>query len=206
MTFSAENVFFILFAGMALGGALSVILQRSPLYSALSLIVTFVATAALFVMLNAQFLAALQLIVYAGAIIVLFVFVIMLLNVRTEVGRLDAHRGLRWVGAPLAVLTCAIVAWAIYGATRPAGASDATIYKSPRSVVAGRVETVGHDLFTRYLLPFEATSVLIIMAIVGSIVLARRSMESDLALPVEFEGEPEPENVPSADVIEEAEV
>lgn len=202
MDFSAEHVFFILLAGMAIGGALSVILQRGPLYSALSLIVTFVATAGIFVMLHAQFLAALQLIVYAGAIIVLFVFVIMLLNVRTEESRLDAHRGLRWIGAPLAVGMMGLVAWAIGSGMSNADAG----YNAAQSVRTGTVETIGHELFTKYLLPFEATSVLIIMAIVGSIVLARRAMQSDDAEPIELAGEPEPEDIPSEDVTEEAEV
>ena len=192
----AELIFFMLFAGMAVGGALSVIFQKSPLYSALSLIVAFIATAAIFVILHAQFVAALQLVVYAGAIIVLFVFVIMLLSVKQEESRLDTHRGLAWIGIPVAALTMALVAWVLVrdmgddvGSATPAG-----------SVAAGRVELIGEQLFTKYLLPFEVTSILIIMAIVGSVVLARRASEILPPAPVdEVEEEDEPEDEPDDD-------
>ena len=102
---SAAQWFFLLFAAIAVGAALEVVMQRSPLYSAIALVVTFGALAANYVLLKAQFIAAIQIIVYAGAIIVLFLFVIMLLNVRTEESRIDTFAPLRLVVWPsLAVL------------------------------------------------------------------------------------------------------
>ena len=166
-----EMAFFGLFAALAVGGALSVVLQRSPLYSALSLILTFAAFAGNYILLKAQFIAAIQIIVYAGAIIVLFVFVIMLLNVRSEESRLDQNRTVKWLAGPFALGLLAAVLYAVSEVQMPRPIS------AERSAAVGTVEAIGQALFTDYLLPFEATSVLILMAIVGSIVLARRAPE-----------------------------
>jgi NADH-quinone oxidoreductase subunit J len=168
-----EQIFFLVLAAVAVAGALSVVFQRSPLYSALSLIATFAAFAGHYIMLKAQFIAAIQIIVYAGAIIVLFVFVIMLLNVRSEGSRIDRNRAVYWIAAPFAVALLGLLFYVTRGVNVPGG------FDSGRSVTVGTVEAVGHGLFTEYLLPFEATSVLIIMAIVGSMVLARRAQQTE---------------------------
>jgi NADH-quinone oxidoreductase subunit J len=165
-----EQIVFLILAAVAIGGALSVVLQRSPLYSALSLIVTFAAFSGHYIMLKAQFIAAIQIIVYAGAIIVLFMFVIMLLNVRSEESRIDRNQLVRWIAAPFAVAFLAVLLYAVRGVDTVGG------FDTQRSVAVGTVEAIGNGLFTEYLLPFEATSVLIIMAIVGSMVLARRAL------------------------------
>src|SRR5215475_10882676 len=97
------KVLFILFAISAVSGAVSIVLQRRPLYSVLSLVVTLISLAALYVLLQAQFIAAIQVIVYAGAIMVLFVFVIMLLNVKEDLTP-DRHRLLRYLAVPVAIV------------------------------------------------------------------------------------------------------
>lgn len=168
-----EIVFFYLFAALAVGSALEVVLQRNPLYSAIALIFSFAALAANYVLLRAQFIAAIQIIVYAGAIMVLFVFVIMLLNVRAEESRLDKYSALKFLAVPGIAVLLASMMYTIRSSTM----DQVAMSKSAGSV--GLVETIGRDLFTVYLLPFEAASVLIMMAIVGAMVLARRSLQTD---------------------------
>ncbi|HKY05409.1 MAG TPA: NADH-quinone oxidoreductase subunit J [Blastocatellia bacterium] len=164
-----EKALFIIFAVFAVGTALNVLLQRNPLYSALSLIGTLAAFSAIYVMLRAQFIAAIQIIVYAGAIMVLFVFVIMLLNEPKDVPQIDKQRGLRYLAVPFAALLMAEAFYVIRFVPNIAmPASDG----GARAV--GTVWSVGTGLFTSYLLPFEVTSVLILMAVVGAMVLARR--------------------------------
>lgn len=161
------TLLFILFAGMAVGCAISVIAQRNPLYSAISLIGVFVSLACLYVTLAAPFIAAVQVIVYAGAIMVLVVFVIMLLNVE-EQERPMRLRALVPIGVVLAAIFFAETAFIIFfvqssPATPTANVSD-----------VGLTSSIGSGLFTTYLLPFEITSILLLMAVVGAMTLARR--------------------------------
>ena len=161
---------FILFAGMAVGSAIAVVAQRNPLYSAISLIGVFISLACLYVMLAAPFLAAVQVIVYAGAIMVLVVFVIMLLNVEQE----DRRTRLAFLvpaAVGLAAILIAEVTFILYWVqsspvTPPGNVSD-----------TGLTSSIGTGLFTTYLLPFEITSILLLMAIVGAMTLARRTAE-----------------------------
>jgi NADH-quinone oxidoreductase subunit J len=164
-----EKVLFIIFAVVAVAAALNILLQRNPLHSALSLVGTLIALSALYVMLRAQFIAAIQVVVYAGAIMVLFVFVIMLLNAPKEAPYIEKHKSLRFLAIPFAGLLIA-EAFYIIRSVRPIEmpATD----DSAQAV--GTTLSVGTKLFTDYLLPFEVTSVLILMAIVGAMVLARR--------------------------------
>jgi NADH-quinone oxidoreductase subunit J len=160
---------FLLFGGLALGCAISMVAQRNPLYSAISLIGVFISLACLYLMLAAPFIAAVQVIVYAGAIMVLVVFVIMLLNVEEEARRPLRMRYL----VPLAVgLAAVLVAEAsfilFYVQTNPATP------RAPLTSNVGLTANIGAGLFTRYLLPFEITSILLLMAIVGAMSLARR--------------------------------
>lgn len=191
---TAEHYFFFLFAIVAIASSLEVVMQRSPLYSAVALIFTMAALAANFVLLKAQFLAAIQIIVYAGAIIVLFVFVIMLLNVRAEESRLDRFTALRWVAAPSAIVLFA----GAFAAIRFSNLD--TLTPSPNASTAGTTEAIASVMFTKYLLPFEAASVLIMMAIVGALVLSARAKEYDAELAglqkQADEPEPEPEVEP----------
>jgi NADH-quinone oxidoreductase subunit J len=166
-----EKVLFILFAIVAVLSALNILLQRNPLYSALSLIGVLACLSALFVTLNAQFIAAIQIVVYAGAIMVLFVFVIMLLNEPKDVPHIDKQRGLRFVAIPFAGL---LLAEAVYVIVRvPHPATQMLKVDNPEQAF-GTTWSIGTALYTHYLLPFEVTSVLILMAIVGAMVLARR--------------------------------
>lgn len=165
---------FILFAGLAIGCALSMVAQRNPLYSAISLIGVFISLAALYVMLSAPFIAAVQVIVYAGAIMVLVVFVIMLLNVEEE------ERGRIRLGflVPTAVLLAGLLfaeaAFVIYSVEFPNRAAGPGPL-DPSASTVGLTASIGSGLFTKYLLPFEITSLLLLMAIVGAMTLARRA-------------------------------
>ncbi|HYW69789.1 MAG TPA: NADH-quinone oxidoreductase subunit J [Pyrinomonadaceae bacterium] len=159
---------FILFAGMAIGCAISMVAQRNPLYSAISLIGVFISLACLYVTLAAPFIAAVQVIVYAGAIMVLVVFVIMLLNVEEEEHRPLRLRSLVPIAVVLAAIFFAETAFIIFfvhnAPNTPAGnVSD-----------VGLTSSIGAGLFTSYLLPFEVTSILLLMAVVGAMTLARR--------------------------------
>jgi NADH-quinone oxidoreductase subunit J len=164
----AETVLFIVFATVAVAGALNILIQRSPLYSALSLIVTLAALSAIYVTLQAQFIAAIQIVVYAGAIMVLFVFVIMLLNEPKDQPHIEKHKWLRYLAIPFAGL---LIAEAFYVLQR---VPHRALPGPQEGLSPGSVESIGIALFTDYLLPFEVTSVLILMAVVGAMVLARR--------------------------------
>jgi NADH-quinone oxidoreductase subunit J len=162
------GLLFILFAGMAIGCAISMVAQRNPLYGAISLIGVFISLACLYVTLAAPFIAAVQVIVYAGAIMVLVVFVIMLLNVEEEERRPLRMRALVPVAMGLAAVLFAEAAFIIFFVE----ASPATPTRNLSDV--GLTSSIGAGLFTSYLLPFEITSILLLMAIVGAITLARR--------------------------------
>jgi NADH-quinone oxidoreductase subunit J len=146
--------------------AISVVAQRTPVYSALSLIVVLCSLAVVYLLLGAQFIAVIQVIVYAGAIMVLFVFVIMLLNAGREAPS-QRSRMARWLGAPLVIAFMAEVLLAVWqrfpvASARPAASLDA----GPAAI--------GHLLFRSYVLPFEVTSILILVAILGAVVLAKK--------------------------------
>ena len=161
-------VLFILFAGMAIGCAISMVAQRNPLYSAISLIGVFISLACLYVTLSAPFIAAVQVIVYAGAIMVLVVFVIMLLNVDQAERQPRRLRSLVPIAVGLAAILFAEAVFIIFFVQ----ASPATPAHNVSNV--GLTSSIGTGLFTSYLLPFEITSILLLMAIVGAMSLARR--------------------------------
>jgi NADH-quinone oxidoreductase subunit J len=178
VTFLSEHItqiLFLAFAALAVVAAFNVILQRNPIYSAIALIIVLAALAALFLTLNAPFIAAIQILVYAGAIMVLFVFVIMLLNVRAEEAVPDKQKYLQWLAVPLFGALLAEVFFVIrYVGDTPAALPSANDPGANPAQVLGTVESVANGMFTNYLLPFEATSVLILMAIVGAMLLAKR--------------------------------
>ena len=162
---------FFLFGGLAIGCAISMVVQRNPLYSAISLIGVFISLASLYVMLAAPFIAAVQVIVYAGAIMVLVVFVIMLLNVEEEERRRMRLGFLIPTAIALAAVLIAEAAFVFYS-VRSASASP---LQDPTTSDVGLTASIGRGLFTTYLLPFEITSILLLMAIVGAMTLARRA-------------------------------
>src|SRR3989440_999295 len=159
---------FILFAGMAIGCAISMVVQRNPLYGAISLIGVFISLACLYVTLAAPFIAAVQVIVYAGAIMVLVVFVIMLLNVEDEERQPTRLRSLVPIAIGLAAILFAETAFIIFFVHSSPGTPTTNISD------VGLTSSIGAGLFTTYLLPFEITSILLLMAVVGAMTLARR--------------------------------
>jgi NADH-quinone oxidoreductase subunit J len=158
-------IFFVL-AALAVLGAVSLILQRHPIHSALSLIVVMVALAGLYLLMGAEFVAAVQIIVYGGAIMVLFVFVIMLLNAGEE-ERTNFSKLATYAGIPLAVATAGLIAAAIVRSS--AGLSSA----GPNGALTS-TKKLSMLLFREFVYPFELTSFLILVAILGAIVLAQR--------------------------------
>jgi len=165
-----DSILFLIFAAIALGCALNLVLQNHPISSALSLIGVMGALAALYLLLGGEFIAAAQLIVYAGAIMVLFVFVIMLLNAGTET---PAHRSLwpKYLGVPLLLVLLGFVGYLIEKVLPASAGVQFGLFRG------GSPLDVGKALFTSYLLPFEVTSVLILVAILGAIVLAKREVD-----------------------------
>jgi NADH-quinone oxidoreductase subunit J len=166
--------FFVLFAVMAIFGALMMVLQRNPVASALFLILTFVSLSGLFVLLYAPFLAAVQVIVYAGAIMVLFLFVIMLLNLRHDIDDGVHHAARRLFGWFLGVVLAALI-WLFFQRPWTLGPEGGV---TPEAVAeVGNTQVLGLRLFTDYLLPFELTSLVLLVAIVGAVVLSLRRGE-----------------------------
>ncbi len=163
-----STLLFIVFAGIAIGCAIAMVSQSNPLYSAISLIGVFVSLASIYVTLAAPFIAAVQVIVYAGAIMVLVIFVIMLLNVEQLEPRRKRLKFLVPLAIGMAALLLAETAFILYSVQSPerAGGNLSNV---------GLTHSIGEGLFTRYLLPFEVTSVLLLMAIVGAMSLARRT-------------------------------
>ena len=161
---------FIIFGALALGGALNLLLQRHPIHSALSLVVVMMSLAVLYWSLGAEFLAAAQVIVYSGAIMVLFVFVIMLLNAGTE-QRTRGSRAAYAVGIPGAAGIFCLLSF-VFLSER--GALMTSNIGGDLSNATDNIAQVSAMLFTRQLLPFEVTSILILVAILGAVVLARK--------------------------------
>ena len=157
-------VSFVLIAAIVIGSALGLVLKRNPIHGALFLVVNLGSIAALYLMLGAEFLAAAQVIVYAGAIMVLFVFAIMVLIPGKEETGPDPRRRYRLVALPVGA---ALLAELTLIAVRRGGAP-------PGPAVPGGVETIGRLLFTNYLFPFELTSLLLLAAMVGVMLLAKR--------------------------------
>jgi NADH-quinone oxidoreductase subunit J len=165
------SIFFLLFAAVAVFGALMVVLQRNPVSSALFLVLSFCSLAGLYVLLHAPFLAAVQVIVYAGAIMVLFLFVIMLLNLQKDVDE-GLHRAARRLFGWLLGLVLAAQLYLLLRAPWGLGPQG---QEPPEAVnQVGNTQVVGVRLFTDYLLPFEITSIVLLVAIVGAVVLSLR--------------------------------
>ena len=176
--------FFWLLAAGALIGAFGVVIMRQPVHSALFLLLCFLSMAGLFVLLNAEFLAAVQILVYAGGIMVLFIFTIMLVNIRRTGAEPYVNRQ-----AGFAILTglllLAVVGGTVLGVARreagaeiaPADAAKLSTVVVRGTEVTGNSQAVSWGLYRDYLLPFEIASVFLLVAMVGAVVLGKRTME-----------------------------
>jgi NADH-quinone oxidoreductase subunit J len=166
-----ETLFFSIVAAIAILMSILVIRCKNPINSALSLIMTFFCLATLYVMLEAPFMAAIQVIVYAGAIMVLIVFVIMLLNIRTESGRRTQHALFLGAATGLFLLFQTWYLLSRSSLTGTKGPIDSAVIAK-----VGHTQLIGQSLFTDFLLPFEITSILLLVAIVGAVVLAKKKL------------------------------
>lgn len=165
-----ELIIFIILGTVAIGTAVAVVLSRNPIYAVLLLVVNFFSLAMFYLVLSAQFVAFIQILIYAGAIMVLFLFVVMLLNLTGAIENVrDKLPVQRWLAAIFGVVLLGLVA--VVALT---GAFQAVPEGGPLPVGFGTSTPVGTLLFTNYLLPFEATSILLLISMVGSIVLAKR--------------------------------
>ncbi|MCH7938521.1 MAG: NADH-quinone oxidoreductase subunit J [Candidatus Marinimicrobia bacterium] len=160
---------FYIFAGLLLGSALFVVLNRNPMYSIVALVFAFANLAGLYFLLEAYFIGVLQVLVYAGAIMVLFLFVVMLLNVQPDQPQLGVVPLERWWYGVLVilfvVLLLILVGRGAQGSLPAAGDEASSI---------GSVRAVGEALFTKYLLPFEIAGLMLTVALVGTVFLAKR--------------------------------
>lgn len=174
------TVLFFVFGGLAIASALSTVYHRNPLYSAISLVGVFISLSCIYVTLAAPFIAAVQILIYAGAIMVLVVFVIMLLNLDEDAG-FNRLRYLYVLGSGLGVLLLGQTFFIFYAVTRAPNVS------SDQSQTVGKTLNIGQSMYTQYLLPVEIVGVLLLMAIIGSVILVRRLSQPQLELVVEEE-------------------
>lgn len=176
----ASTILFFIFAGFAIACAVSMVYQKNPLYSAISLVGVFISLSCIYIMLAAPFIAAVQILIYAGAIMVLVVFVIMLLNL-DEDAPLNRLRYLYAVGGGLGLILLAQTFFIFYA-----------VMKAPKQAVdqtetVGRTISIGSGMYTEYLLPVEIVGVLLLMAIIGGVILVRRLEPAQLELVVDNE-------------------
>lgn len=170
-----QSIFFFLFAGLAIACALMVVFKENPVSSALSLVMVFFAFAGIYALQEAHLIASLQILVYAGAIMVLFIFVIMLLN--ADVPSLDLGRasmGLRFGAVGLCGTLLGIFSWA-FRVSQGAAVKGAFTAEAIESA-GGNTRVISELMFSQYILPFELTSVLLLGAIVGTVAIAKRKL------------------------------
>jgi len=164
------EILFYVFAVVLVGAGLGVILARNPVHAALSLVLCFVTSAALWLLIEAEFLAIVLVLVYVGAVMVLFLFVVMMLNINTESMRAGFTRH-AWLGA--LVVFAAVTEFLVVAVARKLGVD---VHKVPEAVAAGHSNTqdLGVALFTRYAYPIEIAAMLLLVAIVAAIALTMR--------------------------------
>ena len=168
-----EPALFVVLAAVTVITAILVIVQRNPVASAIYLIITFFCLGGIYLLLSAPFIAVIQILVYAGAIMVLFLFVIMLLNLEKEKKLITRHRLQKVLGAFLGIILLAQIGM-IFRSILLEGSKGK--FPAEQVAAAGNTQVVARLLFTDYLLPFEITSVLLLVAIIGAIVLAKRQI------------------------------
>ena len=167
-----ETLIFFILALIATGSAINILAQRHPIYSALSLILTFIALAGIYIQMRAEFIAVMQIVIYTGAIMVLFVFVIMLLNARQDPVPVHSLHLINYFGLPLSILLLVQVSFVLFKAYSGYGIS----LSSPSLNLGGNTAAIGKELYTHYVLPFEVTSILLLVAIIGAIVMAKKEI------------------------------
>jgi NADH-quinone oxidoreductase subunit J len=170
---SLEIILFILFSSICAVSAVLMVTRPNPVISALFLVLNFASLAGLYLILNAQFIAVAQVIVYAGAIMVFFLFVIMLLNPEKERKFLEHKPKLKIFTVVIVALVLIQLAYIIFIA-RP---SETLTREVAESVNAGTIESIGREMFTNYVLPFEAAGYLLLAATIGALVLAKKKFE-----------------------------
>jgi NADH-quinone oxidoreductase subunit J len=164
--------FFVILAVFAVATAVAMVVSRNTVNSALFLVLNFVSIAGIFLLLKARFLAVVQVLVYAGAIMVLFLFVIMLLNIDDEENLFNKFRIKYFFGFIFGAIVLAQIIYSIIGATHVMAAANVNIG------TFGTVEAVGNVLFTRYLIAFELTAILLTAAVVGALFVAQHKIKS----------------------------
>ncbi len=168
-----ELVLFTLFATICAVSAVLMITRPNPVISALFLVLNFASLAGLYLTLNAQFIAVAQVIVYAGAIMVFFLFVIMLLNPEKEKRFFEEKRKLRIFIISIVALVLVQIVYMIF-LSNP---SDSITSEVSRSIQTGTIENIGREMFTNYILPFEAAGYLLLAATIGAMVMAKKKFE-----------------------------
>lgn len=163
-----QTILFFIFAALSVAGGIMVISLRNPVYSALSLVLTLFALAGEYVLLLAHFIAIVHIAVYAGAIVVLFLFVIMLLNIRSEERVSGSLKYMVYIGVPLGIIL-------FYELGSIAFKEFNNVYV--RATDIGTVEKIGLALFSKYVLPFEITSILLLVAMLGAIYFSKQKLE-----------------------------
>ena len=179
-----STAIFFLFAGLAIASAVSMVYHKNPLYSAISLVGVFISLSCIYMTLAAPFIAAVQILIYAGAIMVLVVFVIMLLNL-DEDKPLNRLRYLYALGGGLGLVLLVQTFFIFYAVMR------APNVPADQTMSAGKTLNLGQAMYTEYLLPVEIVGVLLLMAIIGAVILSRRLAQPQLELVVEHELERE---------------
>jgi NADH-quinone oxidoreductase subunit J len=173
-----EKILFLVFAVLVVAGGLGTITRKNVVHALILLVFTFINVAAIFFLTQAYFLAVVQILVYAGAIMVLFVFVVMFLNLRTFQEQEQTHRGQRWVALALSVLVLAEFVIILAGITFTSAKGGFT----PEAVAAagGSTRVFGDALFNQMLLPFEVASIILLVAMVGAIILVKKEKSANV--------------------------
>lgn len=187
----ADKILFILFAVLAVGGALATITRSNVVHGLMWLVFTFINVACIYLLTGAYFLAVIQILVYAGAILVLFAFVVMFLNLKEYMQAEQTHRGQRWAALILAPILLAELVYILVGLDLTSAQGGLT----PEAIAAagGNTRVLGLSLFQDYLLPFEVASVILLVGMVGAIVLARKEDSPNIMLK---EWDPDEEPLP----------
>lgn len=170
---SLEIILFIILASIAVASSILMITRPNPIISALFLIINFCTLAGLYILLNAQFIAVAQVIVYAGAIMVLFLFVIMLLRPGTEKKFFSGDKKLKLFAIVIGFFIFVQLVYMIFIA-KPVTSEDPNVQAS---IDAGTIETIGRELYTNYVMPFEVAGFLLLAATIGAILLAKKKFE-----------------------------
>jgi len=177
---------FFYFGGVIVLTAVLVVALRNPIYSVIALLLMFFHVAGLFITLHAEFLAVVQIIVYAGAILVLYLFVVMLLNLKRD----DSYQRQVWLGVSLGLLGLAEIVYVVLTAGRATGPAIARTTQvaaagaPAASVTPGNTEAVGMALYTTYLFPFEVASLILLVAMIGAILLVKKGIMGPEAGPL----------------------